>query len=503
LNAPLNALGKTLFLWGETVDLQAAAGLLSWDQETNMPPRATEGRGKIMATLAGLGHAKQCAPELAEAIETVAAEAAPGSVEEAQAREARRLVRRVSCIPEELARERAEAETRGHASWKAARASSDFSLFEADLTRLLEIAREEGRLIAGEGGRPYDALLDGFDPGTTEAELLPLFEGLVDRLSPIVRAVADSGVVVDESPAHGEFPLAQQLEFGRRVAERMGFDFEAGRIDSAAHPFCSGAGPEDVRITWRGQEDDFRPALFGIMHEAGHGLYEQGLPRAWQRTPLGPAVSYGMHESQSRLWENSVGRSRGFWRWALPIFHELFPHTRGIGVDELWPALHAIRPSLIRVEADEGTYDLHIAIRFDIERRLFAGTLEVADLPDAWDDAYERYLGIRPANVAEGVLQDIHWSMGAFGYFPSYTLGNLIRAQLFETARDEFGDLEEMFARGEFAPLLGWLREKVHERGSRYPAGELVERITGRPLSPDAYLAERAAIAKTIYGVEV
>lgn len=498
----MTALDTLLSLWGETVDLASAAGLLSWDQETNMPPRGVEGRGKVMGTLAGLRHAKLCSPELAAAIEAAAVEAAPGSVEEAQVREARRLVRRVTCIPEELARTRAEAETLGHAAWKKARAASDFSLFEKELTTLLEIAREEGRLIAGDAGQPYDALLDAFDPGTTEAELVPLFERLRDGLSPIVRAVAECGVTVDESPARGAFPPEKQLEFGRRVAEKMGFDFEAGRIDPAAHPFCSGANPRDVRITWRGHDDDFRSALFGIMHEAGHGLYEQGLPDAWQRTPIGPAVSYGVHESQSRLWENAVGRSRGFWSWALPIFHELFPEKRGVGVDELWPTLHAVRPSLIRVEADEGTYDLHIAIRFDVERRLFNGSLEVAELPAAWDDAYEHYLGIRPANVAEGVLQDIHWSMGAFGYFPSYTLGNLIKAQLVAAAREEVGDLEAIFAAGEFATLLQWLRKKVHVHGSRYPAGELVERITGKPLSPDAHLAERAAIAREVYGVE-
>jgi len=499
----MNANDRLLSLWAEITDLESASGILDWDQETKMPPKGLEGRAKGMATLAGLYHAKLTSPALAEAIEAAAEDAEPGSVEEAQVREARRVVRRASAIPAELAKERAEAQTRGHASWRAARESSDFSLFAGDLATLLRIVREEGRLIAGEDGRPYDALLDQFEPGITEAELVPLFEGLCAGLSPLVRAVAESGVVVDESPAMGSFPGDGQLALGQRIAERMGFDFEAGRIDPAAHPFCGGANPDDVRITWRFMEDDFRSALFGIMHEAGHGLYEQGLPRRWQRTPIGGAASYGVHESQSRLWENTVGRSRAFWQWALPLLHEVFPATSGVTVDALWPALHTVKPSLIRVEADEGTYDLHVAIRFEIERALFADELDVDGLPAAWDDAYERYLGIRPANAAEGVLQDVHWSMGAFGYFPSYTIGNLIKAQLVATVREELGDLDGMLAGGELAPLLGWLREKVHDQGARYPASELVERVTGRPLSPEAHLAERAAAAEEVYGVRL
>ena len=237
------------------------------------------------------------------------------------------------------------------------------------------------------------------------------------------------------------------------------------------------------------------------MHEAGHGLYEQGLPAEWQRTPIGGAVSLGIHESQSRLWENLVGRSRAFWEFAEPLFREHFPTAPKASLDGLLPALNTIQPSPIRVEADQGTYDLHIAVRFDLERRLFAGELDVPDLPAAWDDAYEDCLGIRPANAAEGVLQDIHWSFGAFGYFPTYTLGNLVNAQLFRAAGEALGDLDAMFARGEFGPLLEWLRENVHRHGARYSAGELVRRATGRELSTDDYLARRRAAAAEVYGV--
>jgi len=496
--------GARLFeLWGEIVDLGRAAAVLEWDQETQMPPKGFRARGKLQATLAGARHARLNAPELADAIEAAAEQAPPQSELAAQVREARRAVRRVARVPEKLQRELAEAQTLAHESWRAAREASDFGLFERDLAHLIRLKREEAGLVAGEGGRPYDALLDDFEPGATEEDLVPLFETLRRELTPIVRAVAECGREVDESPARGRFPADAQLAFGRRIAERMGFDFQSGRIDRAAHPFCSGFDPSDVRITWRHQEDDFRPALFGIMHEAGHGLYEQGLPAELQRTPIGEACSLGVHESQSRLWENLVGRSRAFWRFALPLFHEHFPEASGVTVDALWPALHTIKPSLIRVEADQGTYDLHVAVRFEIERRIFSGELEAGDLPAAWDDAYEDLLGVRPRNAAEGVLQDIHWSFGGFGYFPTYTLGNLINAQLFRAAGDELGDLDAMFAAGELHTLLDWLRDKIHRHGSRYPARELVQRATGRPLSPDDFLAQRRETAEAVYGVTV
>jgi carboxypeptidase Taq len=320
-------------------------------------------------------------------------------------------------------------------------------------------------------------------------------------LSPLVRLVAESGHVVDESAAKGEFGPADQLRFARRCAEAIGFDFTAGRIDEAPHPFCTGFSPRDVRITWRYAKDDFRPALFGILHEAGHGLYEQGLPLDWQRTPIGGAVSLGVHESQSRLWENLVGRSRGFWEWALPHFKTCFPASSGVTLEALLPALQTVKPTMIRVEADQGTYDLHVCARFEIERKLFAGQLEVGDLPEAWNAAYEDLLGLRPADVSEGVLQDIHWSMGAFGYFPTYTLGNMITAQLFAAAERQLGELEPMFARGEFQPLLEWLRTNVHRHGSFFTAAELVEQATGKPLSPDEYLARRRVSVGEVYGV--
>ena len=496
------ALERFYALWGEVADLKSAAALLGWDQETQMPSGGGAARGKVQATLAGLRHAKLSSPELSDTLDAVAEGADPGDqIRAAQVREARRVIDRVRKTPESLARRKAEAETIGHEAWTKARRAKDFTLFEPALEELIALGREEAKCLAGAGGRPYDALLDLYEPGATEAQLEPLFSDLRESLSTLVQSVRESGVEIDESPARGSFPPDKQREFGLHVARAMGFDFEAGRLDLAPHPFCQGLSPKDVRLTWRFHEDDFRSALFGIMHEAGHGLYEQGLPLDWERTPLGEAVSLGIHESQSRLWENLVGRSQAFWEWALPHFHEAFPGSRGVQLEELIPALHTVKPSLIRVEADQGTYDLHIAVRFDLERRLFQDELQVSDLPGAWDEAYEAALGIRAPHVSDGVLQDIHWSMGAFGYFPTYTLGNLISAQLFRAAEAELGDLAPRFAAGEFGPLLGWLRENVHAHGRNYSASELVERATGRALSADDYLASRRASVAAIYGV--
>jgi len=504
LSGPSSAPGSRLLeLWGEVADLQHALELAGWDEETQMPPRGQHGRGKLMGTLAGMLHARLVARELSDAIAEAEESAGADGVLAAQAREAKREVRRASRIPASLAREKAEAQSAGLAAWKAARERSDFGLFRDPLARLVDLVREEADALREDGQRAYDVLVDEYEPGTSEAELAPLFDGLRAELAPLVGAVVDSGKVVDEEPILGDYAPEAQLAFGCEVARRMGFDFDAGRIDRAAHPFCTGFGPGDVRITWRFLERDFRSALYGIMHEAGHGLYEQGLPTAWQRTPIGAAVSLGVHESQSRLWENLVGRGASFWRWALPRFHEHFPAKRGLTADELLPALRTVKPTPIRVEADEGTYDLHVMVRFDLERRLFAGELGVDDLPAAWDAGYGELLGIRPANAAEGVLQDLHWASGSFGYFPTYTLGNLMMAQLYRAAGEALGDLEEALAAGDFAPLRGWLRENVHRHGSRFAAGELIERATGRPLSADDYLAQRRRAVEAVYGIAV
>jgi carboxypeptidase Taq len=493
-----------LSLWADIEAIGSAAGVLGWDQETYMPPKGQPRRGQVLATLAGLGHDKLTSPELADVLAAAETEAGgdPDGVLAAQTREARRTVTRASAIPADLTRRVAGANSRALAAWRQAREDNDFKAFEDDLATNIALTKESaGYLVdAGIADDPYDALLDGFEPGATRSQLTPLLRSLRDELSPIVRAAADSGIRVDETPAKGFFPTDAQFAFGHMVAEQMGYDFEAGRLDVSAHPFTTGFGPKDVRITWRSEEEDFRPGLFGIMHEAGHALYEQGLPDEWAGTPIGNAVSLGVHESQSRLWENLVGRSRPFWQWALPRFAETFPSKADVTVDALWPALHTCVPSLIRVEADEATYNLHIVARFEIEQAIFDDEVEVGDLPTLWDDTYEELLGVRSPVVADGVLQDIHWSMGAFGYFPTYTLGNLINAQLFATMRETL-DTDALLAAGDLRPILEWLRENVHRHGRRYPAPELVERATGRPLTADYFLSYLRGTMSDVYGI--
>jgi len=502
-NAPMDiheAERRLYALWGEIRDLSGIQNLLEWDQETQLPERGEAARGEQLSTLAGIKHRLLTAPELVELVERCEREAEPGSVLAAQLRCARLDVDRAVRMPERLVREQAAARSRGLAAWRKAREENDFTLFEPELTRLVELAREEASAVRP-AGNAYDTLIHRFEPGVTEAELTPLFARLREELTPMVRAVAESGETLDPAPIQGDFPPERQREFGRRMAVAMGFDFDAGRLDLSTHPFCVGMDPTDVRLTWRYQTDDFRPALLGILHEAGHGLYEQGLPEEHRRTPIGDALSLGIHESQSRLWENHVGRSRGFWRWALPHYRRAFPDAPGVTVDDLWPLLHAVEPSLIRVEADEATYNLHVAVRFEIERALFAGEVEVRDLPALWDDLYDRLLGVRPPDAAQGILQDIHWAQGVFGYFPTYTLGTMIAAQLFAAAERELGELEEAFARGELRPLLDWLRDRIHRHGGRYETPELVTRATGEPLSADPLLAYLRRNVEEVYGV--
>lgn len=466
-----------------------------------MPPGGRDARGRLLGTLAGLRHDHLAGAAFADAMAACEQEdLAYDPALQALVREARKLHDRAVRIPAELTRALAEATSEGLATWQRARAADDFGIFRDSLARIIDLVGQKADALA-EGRPRYDALLDLYEPGSVEADLTPLFEGLRAELAPLVQAAADSGVTVDESPAQGQFDSAAQYALGHSTAEAIGFDFDSGRLDQAAHPFCTGFDVGDVRLTWRYQEDDFRPALFGILHEMGHGLYEQGLPADWRGTPVGSAVGLGVHESQSRLWENLVGRSRSFWEWLLPRFRDAFPNHPHFEVDAIYPALHTIRPSLIRVEADEATYNLHVAARYELERKLFAGELSVDELPEAWDSTYLELLGVRAPSAADGVLQDIHWAMGAFGYFPTYTQGNLIAAQLYEAAREEISDLEAGFARGEFAPLLEWLRQRIHQHGTIRTADQLVQDATGKALSPEPFLRELKASARAVYGV--
>jgi carboxypeptidase Taq len=475
--------------------LGTVGGLLGWDEQVNLPPGAAAQRGEQMALVAELAHAEGTRPELGAVI--TACEAAPEGALEADARvvvvAARRDFERATKLPGDFVAERARLSSEAYHAWAGARAARDFAAFAPFLERHLALARREAELL-GYGDRPYDLMIDKHDPGLTAARIDALFGELRERLVPLARRI---DARVEAARARGEgpvvlkgFDVAAQRELVREVTGRLGFDYERGRLDVSLHPFCEGSG-DDLRLTTRFDANNPLDSLYSSIHEAGHGMYEQGLPREHAGTALALAAGMAAHESQSRLWENQVARSRAFWRWLEPRFRAAFgERLNGVSGDQLHAAANAVEPGgMIRVDADEVHYNLHILLRFELEKRLFAGTLTVAELPAAWDALAEEFFGRRPAHAGEGVLQDVHWSGGAFGYFPSYTLGNMIAAQLWAAAKARLPGLEEEIGRGEFGALLGWLRTEVHAHGRREDAFALTRRVTGAELGAGALLA--------------
>jgi carboxypeptidase Taq len=403
-------------------------------------------------------------------------------------RETRRAYDRAVKLPTSLVEEMSRTEVLAQQAWGEARAKSDYPSFRPWLDKWVELKRAEASCVGYESN-PYDALLDQFEPGETAADVRRTFEALRGPLVELIAGIVDSGRKAPVEILERENTIQDQERLARMAAAAVGFDFEAGRLDVSLHPFCSGLGPGDTRLTTRYQARDFSGALFGVLHETGHGLYDQGLEADHFGTPRGEAISLGIHESQSRMWENLVGRSRSFWQYFLPVVREAFPQPlAGVSDDNWYFAINDIRPSLIRTEADEATYNLHVLLRFELEEAMLKGDLSPADLPGAWTEKMQKYLGLTPPDDARGCLQDIHWSGGAIGYFPTYTLGNLYAAQFFEQARKDIGDLDAQFAAGDFAPLLGWLRQNIHRHGKRYLPRQLVKKVTGSDLSAEPLL---------------
>jgi carboxypeptidase Taq len=474
----------------ELIDLGGVAGVIGWDQQVMMPPKGAEMRAHQSTALASLLHERVVDPAFGEAIDEAQAEGdALDEAQRASLREARRDRDRAVKVPADLVRELAMAESEGFDVWQRARPEHDFAMFRPKLERLVALKQQEADALGHDGER-YDALLDAYEPDMRLARLEPLLHALRDDLVPLVAAVAEQPRP-DVSFMARDFPAEAQLAFTERVIRDLGFDMEAGRQDRSAHPFTSGAGPYDVRLTTRVAPGDPRSSLMASIHEVGHGLYEQGIVgKKIERTFAGVAPSLGLHESQSRLWENQVGRSRAFWEHYYPAYRDTFPDALAdIDLEQWLRAVNFVEPSLIRVEADELTYNLHVLIRFELEVALLRGDLAVADLPAAWNDAYRNALGVEVPHDGDGVLQDMHWSAGAFGYFPTYTLGNLYSAQLFQAAERDLGDIYAQVRRGEFVPLLGWMREHIHSQGSLRAAEEIAQAATGKPLEPTALVA--------------
>jgi carboxypeptidase Taq len=420
--------------------------------------------------------------ELLAAVEGSDLVADADSIAGANVRELRRSYDRQARLPRSLVEETARVTSLAQQEWAVARQDDDFARFQPWLERVLNLRRHEAEFAGFR--EPYDALLDEYEPGARRDDLERLFGELRRELTPMLVALSEADRRPDVTVLHREYPVERQRQFGEMAAAALGFDFHAGRLDVTVHPFFSSVGPGDCRLTCRFDARDFREGLFGILHETGHGLYEQGLDPAHNGTPVGEALSLGWHESQARLWENTVGRGRAFWSHFFPLAQQLFPATlHDVTLDEFHFAINAVESAACRVGADEVTYNLHILFRFELEQALVKGDLPVADLPEAWDEASQRYLGVVPENDAVGCLQDGHWASGLIGYFPTYTLGNLIAAQLYARAEVELGDLDRPFSGGEFGGLLGWLRERVYRQGSRYSAPKLVEMVTGAPLS--------------------
>lgn len=469
--------------------LNKAAEILEWDQQVFMPRGGGPARMEQFGTLRRIAHEKFIAPEVGRLIEALGrgAAAAYDSDEAALLRWASREYEQKRRLPAALVEEFARHTSLAQDVWVEARAKDDFVLFQPALEEMVELRRRQAEAL-GSCDDAYDAWLCEFEPGMTTADLDSLFADLKTGLIPLVKAVSAKSGAVDDSPLRQRFDVARQRAFGEEVARAIGFDFDRGRQDLAAHPFSTSFSPDDVRITTRFNESHATSALFGTMHEAGHGMYEQNVGESLKNTPLCAGATMGVHESQSRLWENVVGRSRGFWKRFYPRFCELFPQVDAMGPEAFYRAVNKAGPSFIRVEADELTYSLHILLRFELERDLLAGRLKAADVPEAWNAKMSSYLGITPPDHRRGSLQDVHWAAGLFGYFPTYALGNLISLQLYEAALQARPEIPAQTESGEFSALRGWLKEHIHRHGKKYTAPELVLRATGRPIEAAPFL---------------
>lgn len=476
----------------ELAVISSAASVIGWDQETYLPPAAAEFRAKQLAWLSARAHELATSDEWKRELEA-AENSDTGSDPKltANLRELRREFDRSAKLSVDLVTRESTAKSLAMHAWAEARKKSDFASFAPHLETLLGIAREKADLW-GYTGEPYDALLEGYERGTSTAAVASLFDAMKPALrETAAKAVKKSAARAAKLPA-GPYPVECQQRLNASIAESIGFDFQAGRIDTTNHPFCTTLGPRDVRLTTRYDENDFTSSLFGVLHEAGHGLYEQGLPGEDFGLPSGSSVSLGIHESQSRLWENHVGRSRAFWNKWYPAAVETFPQLAALPLDDFIAYLQRAAFSPIRVEADEATYDLHIILRFGLERRMLNGELAVADVPAAWNEGFRESFGFTPENDAHGCLQDIHWSMGGLGYFSTYTLGNINSAQLFAAAKKDPA-IAAAIDVADYAPLLSWLRKNVHCHGATLDPADLIENATGNKPSTADYLAHLQA----------
>ncbi len=490
--------------------LKSVASTLSWDQETMMPEGGAALRADQLTMLSGLIHERNTDPRLGDLLSEAEADSAIADdpIAQANLREIRRDFDMATKLPKSLVEEMARCNSQGMMAWKAARAANDFPKFLPWLEKTFELNRRKAECLGvPEGGELYDALMDIYEPGMTAKRTEEIFGPLREFTVPLVQKVAEAkaaGKAPSIEPAVRKLPIDKQVEFATRVTAAMGFDYSCGRMDPSTHPFCQGMGPGDCRLTNRYRENGWCDALSSGTHEAGHGMYEQGLPKAERfGQPLAESVSLGIHESQSRMWENQVGRSHAFWKWALPVAREIFgaEALKGIEVESIFKAANIVEPNFIRVESDEVTYNLHIMLRFELERAMIRGDLACKDLPGVWNERIKNDLGLTVTEDRIGCLQDIHWSMGAVGYFATYTFGNLYSAQFWQAMGESMPGREQDIERGDFSAILKWVREHIHQHGRRYSAGELCERATGKKLSSEPLMRYLESKVQAVYGV--
>jgi carboxypeptidase Taq len=487
----------------EVSDLQGAASLLSWDQQTYMPPGGAQGRSYQLSTLETLAHRKFTSAEVGKILDNLeryAGQLDPDSDDACLIRVTRRQYEKRTRVPAEMVAEFAQATTLAHEAWARARAENNFSLFQPHVEKIFGLRRQYADLFAPYD-HIYDPLLDDYEPGMKTADVKAIFAALRPQQVALVKAIADRPEI-DTSFLHLSFDDARQWDFGVEVITRYGYDWKRGRQDRSPHPFTQHFGIDDVRITTRVVPDFLNPALFGTMHEAGHAMYNQGVDHALDRTLIDHGASLAVHESQSRLWENLVGRSLPFWQFFYPRLQQFFPEQLGkVSLEDYYRGINCVKPSLIRVEADEATYNLHVMLRLEIEIGLIEGSLPVKDLPEIWNSRMQEFLGVIPPDDSKGVLQDIHWSMGLIGYFSTYSLGNLISVQLWERLQADIPDLNDQIRAGEFSALLGWLREKIHRHGAKFEPQDLVQRVTGSKIDPAPYTRYLKAKYGEIYSL--
>ena len=506
---PTNTLDALKAKLLEIQHIRDAAALLSWDQTTCMPTGGGQARAEQIATLQTLAHDKLASADIEHLLlhhidptTGLAADTAAGLDDASRAllRETWHDFSKAKKLPSDFVTRLERACSLARQAWDEARRDNDFARFLPYLRTIVTLKFEEVEHI-GYTDSPYNALLDVYEPGATVAQLQPLFSTLRNGLTALLQHVRASSSPPNSRMLFQSCDHTQQVEFGKLVLRTMGYDFQRGRLDLSAHPFTVALHPTDVRVTTRVFEQDFPSCLFSCIHEGGHGLYEQGLPHEHYGTPLGQPLSLGIHESQSRLWENQVGRSKAFWTHFFPLLQQHFPAQFGaVSLDDLYAALNTVHPSLIRVEADEVTYNLHIMMRFDIELALMEKRIEVEDLPTLWREKMQDYLGIVPEQDADGVLQDVHWSLGTFGYFPTYALGNLYAAMFCRQAYQDIPTLDTDIQQGHLRSLRAWLNQNIHQHGRRYSSAELLHRITGQTLSVEPFLAYLGGKIGDIYG---